>query len=161
MPPHDLALVDELGGIPSVHAGFNLEVWDASRFSAIAPGKARSYGQAGIFAALHRLRDAVVPYQAYSILIAGLEPPDCTLAGARRLAEDGLSPIINAYHSDRHSALGLTVRPSYRDLVKVAVGLQELHDSYPIQPYWKGCGRNALDYEASLGLFRGAPPDLG
>jgi hypothetical protein len=160
MPPRDLALIGELADIPNVHAGFNLEAWDPARFAAIAPGKAADYGQHAILAALNVLRDAVGPYRAHSILIAGLEPPASTLGCARALAADGISPIINVYHSDRHSALGLTIRPSYRQLAEVAVGLQDLHDSYPIQPYWKGCGRNALDYEACRGMFRGDPPDL-
>ncbi|MEU6997292.1 radical SAM protein [Nonomuraea sp. NPDC046570] len=160
MPPHDLDLIDRLSEVPNVHAGFNLEVWDPDRFTTIAPGKTADYGQANILAALGRLRDAVGPYRAHSILIAGLEPANSTLDGARKLAADGISPIINSYHSDRHSALGLTIRPSYRHLAEVASGLQELHDLYPIQPYWKGCGRNALDYEASLGMFRGSPPDF-
>ncbi|MFE7935719.1 hypothetical protein ACFU6S_44785, partial [Streptomyces sp. NPDC057456] len=108
--------------------------------------------------ALERLRDVVGTYRAHSILIAGLEPAESTLAGAQKLAAEGISPIINAYHSDRHSELGLSIRPTYRHLAEVASGLQELHDAYPIQPYWKGCGRNAMDFEASRGMFRGAVP---
>jgi hypothetical protein len=161
MPPRDHSLVDRLSEVPNVHAGFNLEVWDSTRFKDIAPGKATEYGQAQILRALGRLRDAVGAYRAHSILIAGLEPADSTLAGARWLAAEGISPIINVYHSDRHSSLGLTVRPSYQHLVEVASGTQELHDQYPIQPYWKGCGRNAIDYEASCGMFRDVPPSFG
>lgn len=160
MPPRDLGIIDELGDVPNVHAGFNLEVWDPDRFAEIAPGKHADYGQHAILTALHRLRDVIGPYRAHSILLAGLEPAEATLEGARKLAEDGISPIVNAYHSDKHSALGLSVRPTYRRLAEVATGLQELHDRYPIQPYWKGCGRNALDFEASRGMFRGDPPDL-
>jgi len=159
MPPIDLGLIDLLADIPNVHAGFNLEVWDSDRFALIAPGKAVDYGHATILRALRRLRDAVGPYHAHSILIAGLEPPNSTLAGARALAEEGISPVINAYHSDRHSAIGLSIRPSYRQLVDVASGLQELYDCFPILPYWKGCGRNALDFEASHGMFRTPPPN--
>ena len=76
------------------------------------------------------------------------------------MAERGISPIVNSYHSDRHSVLGLSVRPTYEVLTEVASGLQHLHDSFPIQPYWKGCGRNAMDYEAANGLFRGTPAAL-
>lgn len=157
MPPRDLELINELAVVPNVHAGFNLEVWSGARFEEIAPGKARDYGQDQILSALWRLRDAVGPYRAHSILIAGLEPADSTLEGARALAREGVSAIINSYHSDRHSVLGLTVRPTYSELAAVASGLQELHDEYPIEPYWKGCGRNALDFEAAKGMFRGVP----
>ena len=160
MPPNDLSLVEKLGEVPNVHAGFNLEVWAPDRFEQIAPGKAKDYGQGRILAALEQLREVVGPYRAHSILIAGLEDAQSTLAGARWMAERGISPIVNSYHSDRHSVLGLSVRPTYEVLTEVASGLQHLHDSFPIQPYWKGCGRNAMDYEAANGLFRGTPAAL-
>jgi len=160
MPPRDFSLIEELGDIPNVHAGFDLEAWDPKRFAAIAPGKHADYGQLTILKALEKLRETVGPYRAHSILIAGLEPAESTLKGARTLASDGISPIINAYHSDRHSALGLSIRPTYQHLAEVASGLQELYDKYPIRPYWKGCGRNAMDFEASHGLFRGLIPQF-
>jgi hypothetical protein len=160
MPPHDLGLIDQLAEIPNLHAGFNLEVWDDNRFTEIAPGKTHDYGHQAIRTALGRLRDAVGPYRAHSILIAGLEPAPSTLDGARQLASEGISPIINTYHSDRHSALGLSIRPTYRHLAEVAAGLQDLYDAYEIQPYWKGCGRNALDFEARHGMFRDGPMNL-
>ncbi|GAA2451787.1 hypothetical protein GCM10010191_82540 [Actinomadura vinacea] len=161
MPPRDLDLVKELGAVPGVHCGFNLEAWDPAIFERIAPGKAADYGHAPILAALERLVEVVGEYRAHSILIAGLEPPSSTLDGAAALAAMGVSPIINAFHSDVHSAIGLKVRPSYGHLAQVAAGLSELYEAYPIRPYWKGCGRNALDFEASHGMFAGEPPALG
>lgn len=164
MPPRDLSLIGELGQVPGIHVGFNLEVWDAARFAQVAPGKTKDYGHGKILTALQRLRETVGEYRAHSILIAGLEPAQSTLAGAKALAELGISPIINVYHSDRNSELGLKIRPTYRHLVEVAVGLQNLCYTFPIQPYWKGCGRNALDHEACTGLFRSVPlewPDRG
>jgi len=160
MPPRNLKLIEELRNVTNLHVGFNLEVWDPDRFDNIAPGKRNDYGQDEILTALVRLRDIVGPYRAHSILIAGLEPPQSTIEGAKALAEQGISPIINAYHSDRHSAIGLSIRPNYQHLAEVAVGLQALHDKYPIEPYWSGCGRNALDFEAANGMFRGNAPNL-
>ena len=160
MPPHDLDRIDALGAVRGVHVMFNLEVWDEDAFERIAPGKHRDYGRTRMMQALARLREAIGPYQAHSILIAGLEPAKSTVEGARALADMGISPIVNAYHSDRHSELGLTIRPSYRHLAAVAAGLQRVHEDYPVCPYWRGCGRNALDYEAAHGLFRGPVPRL-
>lgn len=157
MPPNDLTLIDHLAEVPNLHAGFNLEVWDPDRFTQIAPGKTKDYGQDAILTALDHLREVIGPYRAHSILIAGLELAEVTLTGAEKLASEGISPIINVYHSDKDSLLGLSVRPTYQQLVEVASGLQELHRSFAIQPYWKGCGRNALDYEASHGLFSDVP----
>ncbi|MCD0453355.1 hypothetical protein LO762_29860 [Actinocorallia sp. API 0066] len=160
MPPRDLGLLGELRQVPGIHVGFNLEVWDSGRFEQVAPGKHADYGQAQILRALRELVAVVGRYRAHSILIAGLESPASTIEGARALAALGVSPIVNAFHSDVHSDLGLTIRPSYEVLAEVAVGLQRVHDEFPIQPYWKGCGRNALDFEARHGLFIGDPLDL-
>ncbi|MFV2178022.1 radical SAM protein [Actinomadura sp. LOL_016] len=160
MPPRDLGAIKELDGVPGLHTGFNLEAWDPATFERIAPGKSNDYGQAAILAALERLVDVVGVYRAHSILIAGLEPPASTLRGAASLVAMGVSPIINVFHSDVHAQIGLSVRPSYRELAEVASGLSELHARHPIRPYWKGCGRNALDFEASHGMFDGAPPAL-
>jgi hypothetical protein len=160
MPPRNLTLLDALSDIPNLHVGFNLEVWDPGRFRSIAPGKTADYGQENILSALHRLVEVLGAYRAHSILIAGLEPSWSTLKGARTLAEAGISPIINVYHSDRHSVLGMSVRPRYSELAEVASGLQTLHDQFPIQPYWKGCGRNAIDHEAAEGMFAGMVPSL-
>jgi hypothetical protein len=160
MPPRDLDRIGALGAVPGVHVMFNLEVWDEDAFERIAPGKHRDYGRARMMRALERLREVIGPYQAHSILIAGLEPATSTVEGARALADMGVSPIVNAYHSDRHSELRLTIRPGYRHLAAVAAGLQQIHRDYPVRPYWRGCGRNALDYEAANGLFRDPIPRL-
>jgi hypothetical protein len=159
MPPRNLDLVDQLSEFEGMHVMFNLEVWREDLFPQIAPGKAQDYGRASMLAALQRLRSAIGDYRAHSILIAGLEPAEATIEGAQALADLGISPIVNVYHSDRHSRLGLSLRPAYRELAIVAQGLQKIHAAHPIQPYWRGCGRNSIDFEASLGQFRGDVPD--
>lgn len=161
MPPKNLALIEELAGLPGLHVGFNLEVWDPETFERLAPGKARDYGQPEILDALLKLRDTVGAYRAHSILIAGLEEVSSTLAGALHLASNGISPIINIFHSDRGSKLGVGQRPTYAQLITVAQGVQSIHDQYPVLPYWDGCGRNSIDYEASIGLFRSRPVSFG
>ena len=154
MPPRDLDLIRSLEEIEnSPHVMFNLEVWDAELFQALCPGKDADYGRQGILDALSALRDVVGAFNAHSLLIAGLEPPGSTLEGARRLASEGISPIINIYHSDRHSRLGLGSRPTLGHLKEVAEGLQELHQMHPITPYWENCGRNAIDMEARRRAF--------
>jgi hypothetical protein len=161
MPPRDLSLIGQLSEVPGVHCGFNLEAWNPAVFERIAPGKAADYGHTAIRRALDRLVGVVGQYRAHSILIAGLEPPASTLAGAAALAAAGVSPIVNCFHSDVHSAIGLSVRPTYGELAEVASGLSRLHEEYPIRPYWKGCGRNALDFEARNGMFSDDAPALG
>lgn len=159
MPPKDLDHLLQLKDLRNVHVMFNLEVWDASTFAVICPGKDRDYGRLAMLNALERLRDTIGPYRAHSLLVTGLESPEATAAGATALAEMGISPIMNIYHSDRHSRLGLSARPAFVQMTQIAQAVQDLHDRFPILPYWRNCGRNAIDAEAKLGLFRNGVPD--
>ena len=159
MPPRDLGMIEELSDIPNLHVMFNLEVWDPVRFADVCPGKHADYGRNGMLAALERLRDVIGAYRAHSLLVTGLERPQTTLEGAEALAEMGVSPILNVYHSDRHSRFGLGARPTLAELADVARGLQELYGRLPMLPYWRRCGRNAIDAEAAAGMFRRAIPD--
>ena len=158
MPPRDLALIADLKELDNVHVMFNLEVWDPVVFADLCPGKDADYGRDGILQALGHLRDAIGPYRAHSLLIAGLEPAESTVRGAFELAEMGVSPIVNVYHSDRHARLGLGQRPTFETLVDVALGIQELYRQYPVLPYWRSCGRNSIDSEASRQLFASPVP---
>lgn len=160
MPPHDLDLIRRLQSINNVHVMFNLEVWDPSVFAEVCPGKEKDYGRKNMLIALERLRDVVGPYRAHSLLVTGLELPETTVRGATTLAGMGISPIINVYHSDRHSRIGLGPRPSFDDLAVVAIGLQSLYEEFPLLPYWKRCGRNAIDAETQMGLFRNSVPSF-
>jgi hypothetical protein len=160
MPPRNLELLTLAGDFVNLHVMFNLEVWDATLFRSICPGKHKDYGREGILTALDRLARIMSPYRVHSLLVTGLEPTDSTIAGATALANMGVSPIINIYHSDRFSLLGLSVRPSFSYLASVARGLQDLYARFPIQPYWRNCGRNAIDAEAQRGLFREAVPQF-
>lgn len=158
MPPRDLDLLRLLGDFRNIHVMFNLEVWDPATFSTVCPGKDSDYGRTAMLHALERLRDAIGPYRAHSLLVTGLESAETTSAGATALAEMGISPIINVYHSDRHSRLGLGARPSFSQMVEIALALQNIYDTFPILPYWRNCGRNAIDAEAQRGLFRNPVP---
>jgi hypothetical protein len=157
MPPSDQALISELRGIANLHVMFNLEVWDEQRFADIAPGKAKYYGRSRLLSALDRLVATIGEHHAHSLLIGGLEPASVTYSGGRELAKRGISVINNIFHSDRYSNIGLAIRPTTEELWKLASLVQDLYDEYPLEPYWKGCGRNAIDYEACLGCYRSLP----
>jgi hypothetical protein len=158
MPPRNLDLLSLLRDLENVHVMFNLEVWDPSVFADVCSGKQKDYGREALILALKALRTAIGEYRAHSLLVTGIETAESTITGARALAEMGVSPIINIYHSDRHSRLGLSVRPTFAYLAQIAHGVQELYDTYPLKPYWRNCGRNAIDSEASHGLFRSPVP---
>jgi hypothetical protein len=153
MPPNDFGLFAAFKDL-NARVTMNLEIFDERLFEKICPGKAQLYGRRKLLEALERAAAMISGKRVHSILIAGLEPVQSTIAGIRYLAEMGVTPIINVFHNDHGSHLEDHPRPSYDDLLKIACELQKIYKEYDLTPYWKGCGRNALDYEAQQGWFR-------
>jgi hypothetical protein len=152
MPPRNLGLL-KAHAHKSCHLTFNLEVWDDAIFEAICPGKALDYSRAGLKEALFYAAELFPHGRVHTILIAGLEPVASTIEGMWALARGNVSPIINVFHNDRGSRLEFAPRPSFEDLHTLALELETVYQAHDIQPYWKGCGRNALDFEAQHGWF--------
>lgn len=151
MPPRDFGLFAFLQPLNS-RVSMNIEVFDEQRFEVICPGKARLYGRHNLMKALEQAVH-VVEKRVHSILIAGLEPAESTIAGIKYLASIGVTPIVNVFHNDRGSHFEDLPRPTFEDLLKIAQVLQDVYKEYQLTPYWKGCGRNALDFEAQQGWF--------
>lgn len=152
MPPHDFGLFATLEGL-NARVTMNIEVFDERLFEVICPGKAVLYGRRRLLQALERAASVVSGMRVHSILIAGLEPARSTIAGIKYLASIGVTPIINVFHNDRGSHYEEHPRPPYEDLLEIAYALQDVYREYKLTPYWKGCGRNALDFEAQQGWF--------
>lgn len=152
MPPHDFGLFATLEGL-NARVTMNIEVFDERLFEVICPGKAVLYGRRRLLQALEHAASVVSGMRVHSILIAGLEPARSTIAGIKYLASIGVTPIINVFHNDRGSHYEKHRRPPYEDLLEIAYALQDVYREYKLTPYWKGCGRNALDFEAQRGWF--------
>ncbi|SRR6266487_2539736 len=152
MPPRDFGLFASLEDL-NARISMNLEVFDEHLFEVICPGKASLYGRQRLLDALEHAASMVSGKRVHSILIAGLEPVRSTIAGIRYLASIGVTPIVNVFHNDHGSHYEEHSRPPYEDLLEIAFALQEVYREYDLTPYWKGCGRNALDFEAQQGWF--------
>jgi hypothetical protein len=147
MPPTDFGLFAALQGLYA-RVTMNIEVFDERLFEVVCPGKTRFYGRRRLLQALEYAAQTVQGRRVHSILIAGLEPVESTIAGINALASMGVTPIVNVFHNDRGSHYENHPRPSYDALLEIACALQEVYRRYQLTPYWKGCGRNALDFEA-------------
>jgi hypothetical protein len=152
MPPWDLGLFTALDEL-NARVTMNIEVFDEHLFEVICPGKTRLYGRSQLLKALEHAARVVNSMRVHSILIAGLEPVHSTIAGIKYLASIGVTPIINVFHNDRGSIYEHHPRPSYEQLLEIAYALQEVYKEYRLTPYWVGCGRNSLDFEAQQGWF--------
>src|SRR5450432_1293375 len=152
MPPHDFGLFAVLASL-NARVTMNIEVFDEQLFEVICPGKTRLYGRKKLLQALEHAANTLSGKRVHSILIAGLEPVHSTIAGIKYLASIGVTPIINVFHNDRGSHYEHHPRPPFEHLLEIAQALQDVYWEYHLTPYWKGCGRNALDFEAQQGWF--------
>jgi hypothetical protein len=152
MPPNDFGLFDSFASL-NARVTMNIEVFDEHLFEVICPGKTRLYGRKKLLQALEYAANTLSGKRVHSILIAGLEPVESTIAGIRFLASIGVTPIINVFHNDRGSHYENHPRPSFDHLLEIARVLQDVYWKYQLTPYWKGCGRNALDFEAQQQWF--------
>lgn len=152
MPPDDFNLFESVK-LYNLRITMNMEVFDDRLFSQYCPGKFKLYGRDKLKDAL-KAAAAVVDYgKVHSILIAGLESTKSTIEGIHFLAEHGVCPIINVFHNDFGTPMQNYKRPSVEELLEVGKELQAIYSKYGFTPYWDGCGRNSLDYEAKEGLF--------
>ncbi|MBL8080300.1 MAG: hypothetical protein JNM55_20185 [Anaerolineales bacterium] len=152
MPPRDLELINEFSKL-NARLTMNLEVFDDQIFEILCSGKARDYGRENLKRALQYASKTLPDKRVHSILIAGLEPISSTIEGIKTLVSMGVTPIINVFHSDRGSPLENLSQPSYENLLSVALELEKVYQQYELTPYWNGCGRNSLDFEALHGWF--------
>lgn len=152
MPPRDFGMFDALKGL-NVRITMNLEIFDTKQFEITCPGKARFYGRQPLMRALEYAVNSIGEKRVYSTLIAGLEPVDSTVTGINYLASIGVTPIVNVFHNDRGSGYEKHSCPTYEDLAIIAHAQQEVYQKYKLVPFWNGCGRNALDFEAKQGWF--------
>src|SRR5579864_5450090 len=102
MPPNDFGLFAAFEEL-NARVTMNLEIFDEHRFEEICPGKARLYGRRRLLEALEHAASVISGKRVHSILIAGLEPVNSTIAGIRYLASMGVTPIINVFHNDHGS----------------------------------------------------------
>ncbi len=151
MPPLDFTLIDELKGL-NCKITFNLEVFDDALFHLHCEGKSKNYGRGRLKDALRYAVNAL-PGRVHSILIAGLESAESTCSGIDWLVEAGINPIVNIFHNDVGAKYESWPRPSLQNLETIAYHLQKVHAAKSIIPYWNGCGRNAIDFEAKMGWF--------
>ncbi len=152
MPPQNELLFKKATNL-NVRITMNMEVFDDALFAKYCPGKNKRFGRQKIIDRLKSAANTLDYGRIHSILIAGLEPVESTIEGIHFLASIGVCPIINIFHNDYGTALQNFERPKVEDLLLIGQELQKIYEENDFIPYWNGCGRNSLDYEAKSGLF--------
>jgi hypothetical protein len=152
-PPRDLELFSELNGM-DVGIAVNTEVFSPDLFQKYCPGKHEVAGQAHITAALKRAVEILGEGNVYSILVGGLEGLDSMVSGMERLADVGVTPIINVFHADPETPLADFPSPTTDQIIRMGRHLQAIYSASPhMRPFYLDCGRNSIDTEAYRQLF--------
>jgi len=118
-PHHDLSIYDRLIDLGVDHFSFCLELFDPEWFERVCPGKARMIGQDRFLRAMDYCA-ARLPRGAVSgEMIAGLEPPDMTIAAIERITSSGAFPTVCVFRPTVGSDMEDWPPPSYDDMRRV------------------------------------------
>lgn len=153
-PPYDLDLVERLDGL-GVDLAMNTEVHDPDLFAKYCPGKEQLGGQAHLNRGLDKAVKVLGPGHVFSIFVGGLEPLESLYAGMRRAAEAGVVPVINVLHADPETPLDGHPEPTVEEILAMGEALESIYDEFSFcRSFYEGVGRNSLDHEAHLRLFK-------
>lgn len=154
-PPNDFSLIDEYheAGVTSI--AFNLEIFDRQLFEKIVPGKAQLYGHDKWLEALDYARGVFGPYNVFSGLVWGMEPPESTIEGHRFFLDRGIGIASNVFHSDPKSVLRNHPHPPTKDILKIARDQSDLYQRYPeARTIFSVSMRSTTDWEVHRGDLR-------
>lgn len=151
-PPKNLELLDLLEGL-DIRIAMDSEVADESLYRKYCPGKSKVVPKDHLFAALKRSADILGKGNACSVFVGGLESVASLSMGMRRLADAGIAPVVNVLHVDPGTKISSDLAPSVDTVLEMGSALQEIYLEHGFEPFYRNCGRNSLDTEASLGLF--------
>jgi hypothetical protein len=130
-PHHDLRRYDELRRMGVNRVSFCFEIWDRGRFEDICPGKHREYGQARYLeairycAALGRRGPWTEPWVTNGEIIAGLEPPESSIAAIEWITSVGAIPTVCVFRPLQGTDYAHMPPPRTEEMVPVFRALYE------------------------------------
>ncbi|EIU6784209.1 hypothetical protein L5164_003779 [Vibrio parahaemolyticus] len=148
-PPNRLELIDQLAEY-NVSIALNSEVYNDKLFNSYCPGKDKHK----INLALDHAVQVLGEQKVYSIMVGGLEPNESLELGLNDLISRNIIPVVNIFHPDPNTDLEHYKSPRTDDIIDMGKKLQECYSKIKVKsPFYQYCGRNSIDYEASLNLF--------
>jgi len=131
-PPHpDLTRFKRLKEIGVNRVSFCFEIYDRDRFVEVCPGKDREYGldtylaAMDYCAALGKQRNGFEPWVSNGEIIAGLEPPESSIAAIDRITGAGAIPTVCVFRPLKGTDYADAPVPRTEDLVPVYRRLYE------------------------------------
>ena len=132
-PPEDFSYIKRLKDAGLNTISFNIEIFDPKIRSEICPGKAKIPVQRYLDA-LGYAASIFGKNQVSSWLIAGLEPKESLMAGARAVAQAGAIPFITVFRPLMGSELQDRKPPDADWLMEVFDGLRDILIEYGLDP---------------------------
>jgi len=131
-PPHpDLTRFKRLKDMGVNRVSFCFEIYDRERFVEVCPGKHREYGLDTYLAAmdycatLGKSRNGFEPWVSNGEIIAGLEPPESSIAAIDRITGAGAIPTVCVFRPLEKTDYENVAPPRTEDLVPVFRRLYE------------------------------------
>jgi len=123
-PPTDISLIDRLVDVGVSSLSFNLEVYDEEIRKEIMPAKARISCDY-YFRAMAHAKKLLGTVQVSSWIIAGLEPPESTINGIKRIVSEGMIPFVTVFRPLVGSKFEKRMPPEPDTLIPVFEVLKE------------------------------------
>lgn len=131
-PPHpDLSRYRRLRDMGVNRVSFCFEIFDPQLFAEICPGKHREYGLDGYLrtmdycAGLGKSASLWEPFVTNGEIIAGLEPPESTMAAISRIVAVGAIPTVCVFRPLKGTAFASKPAPNLEDMIPVFRHLYE------------------------------------
>jgi len=153
MPPHNLDILKELKNSGLNTISFNLECTNQPYFERYCPGKTKSYGYTGMRMALNTALDVFGKGNVFTIIIAGLEPPEVFVNGVHDLISNGIVPTINIYHHDPLITKMDVGEPDPEVIIGMVNEIANLFREYKVRPGLLGCAHYDIGHEIQKGFF--------
>jgi len=130
-PHHDLRRYDRLRAMGVNRVSFCFEIWDADIFRDVCPGKDREYGRERYLeairycATLGRRGPRHEPWVTNGEIIAGLEPPESSIAAIEWITSVGAIPTVCVFRPLQGTDYASLPPPQTEDMIPIFRTLYE------------------------------------
>ena len=153
MPPQDLDILKELKDAGLDTISFDIECPTQQYFEKYCPGKTRTYGYQGIRRAMEKAVEVFGKGNVFTIIIAGIEPPESFISGTYDLISSGITPTINIYHHDPLTTKMDINEPDPEIIIDMIYEIARFFRKYNVQPGLLGCAHYDIGHEIKKGFF--------
>jgi hypothetical protein len=121
-----------LAGLDSV--SFNLEVYDKNARKEVIPGKAKDYNTDDYLKAMKIANEILGENQVSSWILIGLEPPEKSIEGIRKIAETGAIPLPKPFRPLYGADFEKRRPPTVDDAIRIYREWLDIIKDYGLNP---------------------------